>query len=232
MVVELYEPAAPKTLRNLVDLVKGPIQDRESARGDGYYDGLTFDYANPHVELRVQAHGSEDLIVFENEISASALGLHKQKIDNPGQAMDIMQRELLPAYLNGPEAGWDPSKLGPWIEQWYDRYDAEFLVGSSRQEINEALGHGYREGLASQPVSRGAVALKPHLPGRSTVRLSIILTDIPERNGQWMVIGRIVEGLDRAEAISIRALAPGPDGFRFFKPLNPVVIDSLHFECR
>lgn len=235
--IELAEEAAPKTIRRLVRLAEGPIFNPDlvpspPAPPTGYYDGLAFDYANPHIEIISELRPPEGLVELANEISAEALALDRSRIDNPGEAMDVMQMELLPAYQAHRKQGVPTGRLGEWIDKWYESYQPDFLVGVTRQQINEALGHAYEKGLASLPPIRGAVGLAPSRPGHSTPRLSILLSDIPQRNGRWMVIGRVVEGLELAQDISLRDRVPGPYGDRFHRPLVPVVIESLEFECR
>lgn len=235
--IELYEKAAPRAVRQLVRLTEGPIfnsavlPSSESAATIGYYDGLSFDYTQPNVEIAVPPRAPADLIQLKNEISAKALGLHEEKIENVGEAMDVMQRELLPAHQAVRKQGTTIGRLGKWIDDWYEERKPNFLVGVSRQEINEALGHVYVEGLESLPAVRGAVAFKPSSPGWSTPGLSILLADIPQRNGILMVVGRVINGLGTAQDISLRPRVPGQYGDRWFRPVNPVVIESMRFEC-
>ena len=75
--------------------------------------------------------------------------------------MDVLQRELLVAFArNGKrvEAG---TPLASWLATWYRTRDPAFLVGTSRQAINEALGYRYENGLDSRPLVRGMVAVSP-----------------------------------------------------------------------
>ena len=60
------------------------------------------------------------------------------------------------------------------------------------------------------------------------MRLSIAIADIPQRTGRWMVIGRLVDGLEAAEEISVRKLkGQGTPEAKNFEPLDPVVIDRV-----
>lgn len=219
---ELYEDAAPRTVRRLVRELVEP----------GRYDGLTFDYTQPHVEIRTEEVPADEPVRFVNEIDAGALGLDRDKVENQGKAMDVVQRELLKAFRDRGKQLEAGSKLAGWISAWYESQDPSFLIGVSRQEILEALGHVFTEDLPSRPVSRGALALKPAEPGSSTSRITVFLTDVPNRNGRWMVIGRVVEGQPLADEIALRPLERTRRGDRDFRPLSPLEVESLRFVCR
>lgn len=234
IVVELAEDAAPRTIRELLRLVTGPYFDPASATigGDGsaqgYYDGLAFDYTHPHVEI-VTALRDGDETRFTQEIDAAALGLDRRILEDPGTAMNMLQDEILENHRAGRPS---TPRLRRWLEQWYASREADFLVGVSLREVYEALGHVYTQGLASRPVHRGAVVLKPLSPRFASARLGLVLTDIPERTGKWMVIGRVVEGFATAEAISVGPRRLTSSGRPGFTPVEPVVIDTLRFVCR
>jgi len=146
--------------------------------------------------------------------------------------MDVVQRELLKAFRERGKQLEAGSQLAGWISAWYESQDPSFLIGVSRREILEALGHVFTDGLPSRPVTRGAVALKPAEPGSSTSRITIFLTDVPNRNGRWMVIGRVVEGQSLADEIALRPLRRTRRGDRDFRPISPLEIESLRFVCR
>ena len=146
--------------------------------------------------------------------------------------MGVLQRELLPAFARSGKTAEAGSPLAAWLETWYRTRDPGFLVGASRQAINEALGHRYELGLGSQPPLRGTVALQPASPTRSTANLAFLLSDMPSRSGRWMVIGQVIEGLDVVEAISLRPRAPGARGYKGFEPANPAAVVSTELRCR
>lgn len=238
IVAELFEAAAPRSVRRLVALVVGeetgigadPSGDR--AQQIGYYDGLTFNYTKPHVEIITAEKEAPEKILIEKELDAQALGLHERRVESAGEAMDIFQLELFPAYNKVKKSGRAMPQMKQWLEQWESSGSADFLVGVSRQEINEAIGYVYQSGLESRPVEKGSLALRPASSTHSTPRLSIALRDLPERTGRHVVIGKITEGLELADDISIRPLDVEP-GFRSYDnaPRNPVVIESVRLKC-
>ncbi|NJL27972.1 MAG: hypothetical protein HC897_08760 [Thermoanaerobaculia bacterium] len=228
IVIELLEAAGPQTIPRFVRL----IQEAEPELGHRPSDArLTFNVTKPHVEITMAESAEKAGLQLALEIDAEALGLHQRRVMDPGEAMDLMQEEILPFYIRHRLDGEINSKLETWINQWYVARDASFLVGTSRKEINEALGYVYKTGLSSQPVSRGTVVLKPISPFVVSSGLTIILTDIPSRTGLWMVIGRVVEGMEIADSISARPLIPPSRASNQFTPVEPVVIETLRFTC-
>ena len=223
VVVELFDDAAPESLGQLYEQLTGP--------SDGVFDGATFDYTSPHRELHLtRPPGSPD-VTIDVQIDAAALGLDDRKISTVGEAMDTLQRELLPAFAKNGKRVDPDSHLKGWLEEWYQDRDPSFLVGVSRREINEALGYRYERGLASRPAERGMVALRPKSPTEATPGLSFLLCDMPERTGRWMVVGRVVEGLDLLEEIALLPRAPGMAGFKYHRPAKPIAAQAVHLRC-
>jgi len=237
--IELFERAAHKTIKRLIALVDGPIfnqdliENKDEVQPIGFYDGLTFNYIKPHLEISTSERNPAGMFQFETEIDADALGLNRKLIKNRADAMSVMQRELLAAYQKVKKRGKIPGQLGLWVKKFHEAYNPDFLIGISRKEINQALGYVYKTGLESKPVVKGSVALRPVSPRISSARLTIILEDWPERTGKWMIIGHVVMGLDLADKFSIQPLVTA----RHIKPLSlmplyPVGIKTVKWSCR
>ena len=226
IVVELDPAAAPDVVEWLVKLASGPVFDPNfGSSPTGYWDGLPIDYAHPHVEIVTAARPPADSFSITTEIDASALGLDTRRVIDAAEAVNLIQFELGPAYLE--LRGNVPADLAEWIKRWELSNDASFLIGVDYQRVFEAMGYHYRPGLDSRPVERGTVSLKPLSRRTSSPRLSIALADMPRRTGRWMVVGRVVEGLDIAEAISVRPPAgQGSGRVKRRQPLDPIVISS------
>ena len=219
--IELFEKAAPGAVTRLMALADS------SGSEPGYFDGLAFDYTKPRLEIRTQTHPSlaAELPV---EIDATALGLDAPAARNRGEAMDILQDKLLAAFRKDKRRQQWSAQMRQWLNAWYETRDAGFLIGVSHRQINEALGYVYTDGLPSRPVTAGSVTLIPAGPTVATARLSVALRDLPQRDGRWMVIGRVVGGLDIAEAISLAPLEQPRDiKPRRYAPRDPVTIDSV-----
>jgi cyclophilin family peptidyl-prolyl cis-trans isomerase len=218
--IELCESAAPRAVKQLRRFAL-----EGSASGQRIFKGLAFDFTQPHIEVRIAELELPVEIQWPVELDAESLGLHQQLVTDYAEAMSIVQGELLVEYRKKKKSGGITPKLAAMLDQWYQAHSAEFLVGVSRKEINEALGYQYQSGLASLPAVRGAVMLQPVSPTSASARLSILLADIPERTGKWMVIGRVTRGLDVAQEISVR---PRIKDRRFqYQPVEPVVIERV-----
>lgn len=180
------------------------------------YAGVAIGWVRPHTEIRTGV--PQGGVPLASELDARALGLHEVRIEDAGAAMNTIQFELEPA-LGRAGAG-ATAQLRAWIATWRQHFDPSFLIGVTRQQINEALGYRYRDGYATRPARRGSVALVPDQPGSTTLGLAILLRDQPKRDGVWVVIGHVESGLELAQRLSIAPrLHP-----KSFEPEDPVRI--------
>ncbi len=218
LAVELYRDAAPDT----VDRILHWARDYENAGAE-----LTFAWVQPHAEIRTTPL---DLGVTEVplELDASALGLDRTRIATLGQAMELVQGEFWAVHAANKSS--PPTQLfGRWLEQWRSTRSAEFLVDLTRQEVLEAFGFGFQEGLASRPVTKGSVLLRNVGTDAAESRLTFVLGDRPKETGKWLVVGHVVNGLELVRTISIQPLAS-----EFAKrgvPDEPVVLRAVELSC-
>jgi hypothetical protein len=226
--------AAPESVATIETIARGPIYDLsrlpnpEPARTTGYFEGLSFDYARPHLELRLPVRFPKDAFTVATELDARSLGLEGEFLTDRGKAMEVMQFELLPAMTRPNSERMRTPTLVEWARRFEQDHDPSFLVGKTRRELLEAVGYRFQSGLNSIEPTRGTVALVPSSPDRSTLSLSILLADYPTRKGRWMVVGRIVEGLEIAEAISeSRHASPHS---RDYRPAEPITVLSTELD--
>lgn len=234
--IELLPAAAPRAVARLIRLADGPVFDPEIAfdarEGDpvGYYDGLELDLAYPHSSLSTALRPPAGSVLIPTTIDAAALGLDERRIESGADANRVWQFELFPYQADIPSDDELHPRMRRWLGRWGETKNADFLVGASRQEIDEALGYEFVDGLESRPNTRGAVALAPYDRTRSTPRLVILLADAPQFDGRRMVVGRVVSGLDVADEISARPLIPAKPVKN--RPVVPVRIERAGIECR
>ena len=210
---------ADGSVRLTIDSRAAPLAVAELKRAlaSGGFDGVAIDWIRPHVEIRTGVPIAAPA-AMASELDAVALGLDRELINDTAAAMNLIRMELEPALLR---AGNDASpQLQAWVRQWRAQFDPGFLIGVSRQQINEALGYRYQRGYASRPARRGSVALLPAMPGRTSLALAILLTDQPERDGRWVVVGHVSAGLELVDRISV---APRVHP-KFNAPVAPVLI--------
>ncbi len=188
IVAVLYPEAAPRAIEAL-----GRVGS-----------GVGFEWASPHGEVRT-GHLAE-LDGVRAELNGESLGLHEDRIADAGEAMEVMQQEVLGRH--GRDKRTQPSaRFRTWIEQWKATRRPDFLVGISRLELYEALGYRYDADVVTRPVVRGSVALRASTDATVQPQLVFSLVDRPEQTGRWVVVGHVVEGIDLIRQISVRPLA-------------------------
>lgn len=234
--IELLPEAAPEAVQRLIRLAEGPVFDPGIADPDptgrvpGYFDGLEFDLAYPHASLATSLRPPPRSVLIPTRIDARALGLDERRIVTGAEANRVWQFELFPYQAGVPSDDELHPRMREWLARWDETKSADFLIGESYREVNEALGYEYAEGLASRPNTRGAVALEPFDRTRSTPRLVILLEDAPHFDGRRMVVGRVASGLEIVDAISARPLIPARQVKN--RPLVPVKILEAQVICR
>ena len=220
IVIALDRAAAPDTIRTILDLVGSSAQpEGETA---GYYDGLTVDHTWPHIEIGTGVRKGRT-VVIPQEIDAGSLGLDTEKITKSSIAMNLWQFEFAEANERWKAEGSRPKQFEEWFQIFSETNSVDFLMEVSRQEINEVLGYRYVSGRQSLPARRGFVYLKPISATENSPALRILLTDRPQLDGRVTVIGRVVEGLELAQELSVtelKTLRSRP----IFEPVDPVVI--------
>lgn len=182
----------------------------------GDWNGVPVLWVRPHTEIRTGL--PRGAVPLASELSAEPLGLGAVRIADAGSAMNTIQLELEPAFARAGAAA--SPQLAAWIAEWRAHFDAAFLIGVTRQQINQALGYRYAPGHATRPMRRGSVALVAAEPGSTTLALAILLRDQPKRDGCWVVVGRVESGLDLLDRLSIAPrLHP-----KSFEPAQPARI--------
>ena len=138
VVVRLDRAAAPNAVATIERLARGPIYDLElvprpdAAKGAGYFDGLAFDYTRPHAEIRLASRRPEAAFLVEAELDGVALGLDRDLVADVGEAMDVMQRELVPT-LTRPTTERRPTPLlEEWVRRFRDEVASQVVVGVYR----------------------------------------------------------------------------------------------------
>src|SRR5690606_42092615 len=106
-------------------LARGPIYAApvlprpDAARGTGYLEGPPSDFARPKLELRLARRVPAAASEVPAEIDATALGLDDRKVAEAGEAMDLLQMELLPARKRPSSE----RRATPRLEEWATRFE-------------------------------------------------------------------------------------------------------------
>lgn len=199
IVVELFPSAAPTTISKLIEVLDNPsIHDASGSNAS------TFNYTHSHYEIRTATLPALKDFEVAKEINGKALGIDEERVTEVGEATDLWQFEVYPAFVNGMKKKASTPTLRSWMDHWEEKQTTDFLMGASRMEVLEALGHTFVDNIDSRRSVKGSVMLKPASSVSSGPIISIAVDELPNRNGEWVVIGQVVEGLDLAHEISVR----------------------------
>ncbi|MCM8537587.1 MAG: peptidylprolyl isomerase [Lentisphaeraceae bacterium] len=225
--IELLKDAAPKTVQNFIDLAEGTKVVNGKKIDKPFYNGLIFHRVIKGFMIQggcPLGTGTGDAgYKFDDEISAKALGLDKEKAmtdKGPSQKLMIRSRDdfartvLMPLY----------PKLGITSEETFNAKKAELQKAVEAMTIEDVytnMGYKYEDGLKSVPALKGFVAMANSGPNTNGSQFFINLADTPWLNGKHTVFGKIVKGQDVVEKIGAIKTAAGD------KPEEDVKIESV-----
>ena len=157
---------------------------------------------------------------FADEIDGRALGLNKLR------ALDLERGQMHPYF----EVSWPQFQqrvlmrgINPTMPDRQARYDAALKEwnGVSLLKAYEALGYQYTDGLPSQPIKRGTLAMANSGPNTNGSQFFISVRDNDYLNGKHTVFGRVTEGMEVVDAMSSLPTGQGS------VPQQPVKIISI-----
>lgn len=185
--VELYADAAPKTVKNFVDLSK-----------KGFYKGIVFHRVIQGFMAQTgdpTGTGSGGPgYQFEDEISADALGLDKMLLkDAPQYGRQAQMMVVQKLNIKSQEE----------LDQNMGRFQAELRQLESRpvKEILTAAGYKYQDKLPSKPAVKGALAMANAGPDTNGSQFFLNQVDTPHLNGLHTVFGQIIGTYDVLDKI-------------------------------
>ncbi|MEM9295989.1 MAG: peptidylprolyl isomerase, partial [Planctomycetota bacterium] len=238
---ELLTDAAPRTVANFVGLAQGtrPFKDPESGQWveRPFYDGVIFHRVIENFMLQ----GGDPLGTgtggpgyrFPDEMDASALKLDTLKLfpDGPEGAphpwLMIRGQADFERTIVSPILGEAGVTTQAEMEAKYDQIQArlqQLLNEGTIAELYAMQGYAYEEGLPSQALVRGAVAMANAGPNTNGSQFFINQVATPWLTGRHTVFGRVVGGMDVVDAIAKLPTARGD------RPIEPVVIESVVIE--
>lgn len=217
--IELLPEEAPQNAANILELATGEKEIEDADSGfvfrPNYYDGQRFHRVIPGFVIQTGAAVNHPLgapgETLPDEINANSLGLDQELVMLPGgnvnPMLDINDREefedqvlkLLLADMGIEEA----DELAAQQERVYQRLQALTI-----KALYELQGYQYQTRFTTRPVSRGTVVLANRGPDSNSAEFFIALTDSPSLTGKYTVIGRVVEGMEVADAIGTTEINP------------------------
>jgi peptidyl-prolyl cis-trans isomerase A (cyclophilin A) len=232
--VELYNDAAPETVRIFLGLAegKGEFTDHRSKRkvtiSKPFFDGLTFHRVIPGFMIQggcPSGNGTGNAgFMFKDEIDAKALGLDKQTV--------IMSGRVHPWIAGLGQQNWQQKVLLPIIQKLkinpnelnaskeLQQKVQSTLQTMTLQELYELQGYKYTKGLPSKKPVKGDLALANSGPDTNSSQFFINLGPTPHLTGRHTVFGRVIKGMDIVEAI-------GAVKANQSRPVTPVTITSI-----
>jgi peptidyl-prolyl cis-trans isomerase A (cyclophilin A) len=225
--IEMLKDAAPKTVQNFIELAEGTKEVNGKKIDKPFYDGLIFHRVIKDFMIQggcPLGTGTGDAgYKFDDEISAKALGLDKEKAmteKGPHKSLmirsqqDFAQNILMPLY----------PKLGINSQETFEAKKADLQKAVEALTIEEVFknqGYKYEDGLKSVPAKKGFLAMANSGPNTNGSQFFINLADTPWLNGKHTVFGKVVGGMDIVEKIGGIKTASGD------KPEEDVKIISV-----
>lgn len=205
--IEMLKDAAPKTVQNFIDLAEGTKEVNGKKIDKPFYDGLIFHRVIKDFMIQggcPLGTGTGDAgYKFDDEISAKALGLDKEKamgLQGPHKSLmirsqqDFQRQLLMPLY----------SKLGINSQETFDAKKEELQKAVESLTIEDAFknqGYKYQDNLKSVKALKGFLAMANSGPNTNGSQFFINLADTPWLNGKHTVFGKVVGGMDIVEKI-------------------------------
>ncbi len=217
--IELFPNEAPRNVANFMALAAGEVEFIDADGGAEfkslYFNGLRFHrvISDFIIQTGSGVYHSRGAPADElpEEINADYLGLDRLPILNPDGSFNSM--------LNiSDKAEFDEEILKPLYRRLNIESKAELLA---RQEVvllqlqqmtikraYENQGYRYNSANPGRGVTRGVVALANKGPNTNAAEFFISLADADWLTGKHTVIGKVVEGMDVADAIGAVPIDP------------------------
>lgn len=233
IVVELFADQAPTTVRRIIGLAEGliPSQRDGERAAHHFYDGLTFHRVIPDFMIQGgcplgNGRGGPGFR-FHNEINGTSLGLDREMAVQDGRLhrhCGSMRTQFQQAVLapRMQARGVTRASTRAETQEALQAVLAELDGDYSLLDFYRDLGYRFDPDLpASTPPTRGVIAMANAGPSSNGSQFFITVGDSHYLSGKHTVFGRVVAGMEVADAISA---APTGDQNR---PTEPVVIERI-----
>lgn len=236
--IELYPDAAPKTVKNFIDLAEGkkewthPVTKEKSKRP--LFDGLKFHRVIADFMLQggdPAANGSGGPgYFFKDEINAKGLGLDKM--------MAVADGRPHPNLLIRNKQDWQRVVLIPLLKDMKidlrDMKAQQARQGDIMKRIEtmtlkqayEIQGYKFDDSLTPYGMKRGFIAMANSGPNTNGSQFFLNVKDNDYLTGKHTVFGKVVKGLEIVDKISKVRTSGAPTD----RPLKDVVIDFVRLK--
>lgn len=221
IVLELYPEVAPKTVANFVGLASGAKEFSDPQTGKRvkrpYYDGVIFHRIIPNFMIQ----GGDILgtgtggpgFTFEDEISASALGLDKMPVSSSQHyTREAQQYVFQKLNITSQE------ELDKRLEEVQAELESLLKNNVDVATVLTAAGYQFQNHLKSMPMKKYTIAMANAGPNTNGSQFFINLVDNEFLNGKHTVFGKVIDGFDIVEKIGQVKTSAGD------RPVDDVII--------
>lgn len=210
--VEMFSKEAPLTVANFFMLANAEKEFVDAITGESvkrhYYDGLIFHRVIKDFMIQggcpLGTGSGGPGYVIPDEISASSLGLDKEKaVDENKKAnpfLMVRSQEDFNRIILSPCV----KKLKITSEEEYKKRMPEIEAEMTKMTIRdcyESMGYQYQDKLTSHDLKRGVLAMANRGPNSNGSQFFINLIDTPWLTGKHTVFGKVIKGMDIVDKI-------------------------------
>jgi cyclophilin family peptidyl-prolyl cis-trans isomerase len=217
--IELLAREAPNNVENFLALAHGEIEfvdpNSNVSFQPRYFDGMQFHRVVPGFVIQAGSPYHNPLGQADNllrdEINADSLGLNQQMVlDSEGNfnpLLNVKSKQEFHDVLLKPLY----ASLG--IESEAEMLDRQFEVFATLSDLTikqayEIQGYRFSNDVPTRGISRGIVALANAGANQNGPEFFIALDDAPWLAGKHTVIGKVIEGMETADAIGNTEVDP------------------------
>ena len=231
--IELLPREAPNNVENFLALAHGEIEfvdpNSNVSFQPRYFDGMQFHRVIPGFVIQAGSPYHNPLghpdNLLRDEINADSLGLNQQAVlDSEGNFNPLLN---IKSKMEFHEVLLKPLYADMGIESEAEMLDRQFEVFNRLSELTikqayENQGYRFSNDVATRGINRGIVALANAGPNQNGPEFFIALADAHWLAGKHTVIGKVIEGIETADAI----------GNTEVDPVNPSRFATLIYSLR
>jgi len=231
--IELLSREAPNNVENFLALAHGEIEfinpNSNTSFQPRYFDGMQFHRVVPGFVVQAGSPYHNPLGMPSNllsdEINANSLGLDQQQVldadGNFNSLLNIQSKEEFHEILLKPlYASLEIESEAEMLDRQFEIFNT--LNSLTIKQAYENEGYRYTNERPTRKITRGIVALANAGPNQNGPEFFIALENSPWLSGRNTVIGKIVEGMETADAI----------GNTEIDPVNPSRFATLIYSLR
>lgn len=231
--IELLSREAPNNVENFLALAHGEIEfinpNSNTSFQPRYFDGMQFHRVVPGFVVQAGSPYHNPLgrpsNLLSDEINANSLGLDQQQVlDADGNFNSLLniknEKEFHEVLLKPLYTNLDIESETEMLDRQFEIFNT--LNSLTIKKAYENQGYRYTNEMPTREITRGIVALANAGPNQNGPEFFIALRYSPWLSGRNTVIGKVIEGMETADAI----------GNTEIDPVNPSRFATLIYSLR